>query len=223
MNNVQRLLRENTRIRIELLDRTPGLLYPSRIEAVEPLSHQMLLAAPMDAIAVIPVEVGERLVLVIDDGTKAYRGESRILRRLARPLPAVAVEAPAAWSTSERRKLFRVVTTLPVHWGMAELGEAPYLASTRDLSGGGMRLRIDSPSPSATAALRLERGQRLRVEIELSAQTVRGTAELVRKEKGLRRIELSVQWVGLSHRHREDLVRYCFTVERVAMRKGVSD
>ena len=215
-------MKPNQRVAVEVTEYGEPMRFPSRVEDVTPAC--VVLAGPSERGQPIRVADGShiRVILFVEGGVHAF--DSVVVDSELFPVPLVKVRRPTRITALQRRMFFRepaVVRTLC----RREAGDETLCLEgyTRNLSGGGLALRsTDIDSLIAMLAV-AEPDEPLWVEVQLPDHPMRALAVLtwwsINDVEG--HADLAFEFLDLAEAERERLIRYLFTLQRNALRRGV--
>jgi len=195
-------------------DDSLGSYYTSTVRRID--GRGVLIDVPRHEDRDLMLTNGSEVVLFSQYHGRTYRYTARVLEAGLQ----VLLEEPSEAKKMERRAFYRLLITIPVV--QAELIEEegagePIEATIVDLSGGGVRLRVDR---TLSAGTRLElvfdlRDRRLRLEAEIihlaELERARGT-----------RYEAQCRFLEISKIDQDTIVRFIFEKQREFSQKGVA-
>lgn len=153
-------LRINQPVEITLLE--PERRGPLRTYVLAADGERVVLALPMAHHRWIVPPPGSPVQVVYRDPAddRADRGlygfETVVIKAAVEPEPELHLEAPRRVERVQRRHWVRLDVSLPVWLARVDAPEEERSGRTRDLSGGGVRLRCDEPlKPGDLVALRI--------------------------------------------------------------------
>ncbi|MGI6036945.1 MAG: flagellar brake protein [Limnochordia bacterium] len=186
--------------------------YKSRIEGIS--ETELYLALPTHRRIPIRFPVGTeiRLSYLSDEPGRGCRwiGETTVKDSIEDgPIPMLIVRHPQVWIRKQDRRHVRVPCHLPVK---VYRGEEVFKGQIQDLSGGGMRINLPEP---------LEPEEIIEVEfcpgplVRLQAQVVRRIDS--QRERGV----FALEFVELTDKERDLLIKYVFNLQRELRQKGL--
>jgi len=215
-------MKPNQRVAVEVTEYGEPMRFPSRVEDVTP--ECVVLAGPSEKGQPIRLADGARIrvVLFVDGGVHAF--ESVVVDSELFPVPLVKVRRPTRISALQRRMFFRepaVVRTLCRR--EADGADLCLEGYTRNLSGGGVAVRTTSLDESLRMLAVAEPDEPLWVEVQLPDHPMRALAVLtwwsVNDAEG--HADLAFEFLDLAESERERLIKYLFTLQRNALRRGI--
>lgn len=174
------------------------------------------VVAPYVQGAVLPLHEGMSIRIVFYDDICAYSFTSKIIQRIAVPIPLFVLEMPDSMQRVQRRQYVRVPAFFPVAYrsvtrqGLSDEKKA----EMQDLSGGGMKFQAREAVESKAllyVRLGLPTG-----ELQTPARVCR-----VNKVDGVNRWEVSVEFYDITERERDRIIRCVFDLQREMRRKGL--
>lgn len=164
----------------------------------------------------IPLREGTEIQVIFSDQTSAYSFTSKIIRRIAVPIPTFIIEYPNRINKVQRRKFVRVpyVTTIKYQIiernGFSEVKNGFMI----NLSGGGMLFKSNTPILlKSIIIIKVKLGDS---EMEIPAMVIRCTLE---EEKDTYMI--SAQFHEISEKVRDKIINYVFEIQREMRKKGL--
>lgn len=184
---------------------------------VEEVGERILsIGVPVADRQFVPLREGTELQITFGDETSVYSFRSRIIRRIAVPIPTFILEFPNQITKIQRRQYVRV----------PYVNALKYLIIERDgvseerngfiinLSGGGMLFK--SSLPVVEKAIIIIKTKLDRAEVEIPAMVIRCNCDDERND-----FVISVQFHEISERLRDRIVRFVFEVQREMLKKGL--
>lgn len=200
-------------------------LYSTYVEGIE--QKAMTVAHPMHGGAVVPLQVGEAVLVEFIDGGERLLFSTRVLGYYTQVVPilSLAVPTPGSILRHQQRDFVRLDANLPLRYafmaaetsdeGAEEATEKVYLPGrTMDISGSGAQIVVQEIQPIGT---------RLELVLNLQGIDVHLETEVVRLPQypTPRAIWLGVRFVRVDERDRERIVRYIFSEQRSRRQKGL--
>jgi c-di-GMP-binding flagellar brake protein YcgR len=188
--------------------------YRTRIEEVGERIISVL--APYDKGELVPLRERTKVKLTFWDEVSAYSVETKIIQRIAVPVPLFVLELPDNFVKVQRRNFVRVPAHYPVMFrmvtreGLSDENKAVML----DLSGGGMRFAAD---------IRVDKASLLYTHISLPNGEIQTPVRVCRVDKidDSKKYSVSVEFYDLSERERDRVIRCVFEIQRDMRKKGL--
>lgn len=214
-NNPENILKVNQRIEI-ILTSAPGKKFTSRVEGID--SKGLTLAMPMTKGQPVILSSGSKfsIRLVMDNG--AYLFTCVFIDKHLTPIPVWIASMPIEVKRFQQRAFVRIDTKLPVQWQICtDEGETPIISSsTKDISGGGVRLISKQAVPLGT---------KLKVYLDLpDTGKLELLSEVVRVEQP--QSDLPVFWIGtkyldIAENIRSRIIKFIFKRQLEERQKGL--
>ncbi len=213
-------MRANQRVTLEVPDSDPPVRYHSRIEGVE--AEYLTLAAPQYHGASLPLRPGTQLRVTLFHASGAHAFETVVLARESKPTPVLLVERPKRLVALQRRQYFREPAVVKTLCGNDPDSKLLISGLTRNLGGGGVCLRTHDVKILRRVMAERSDGEPMWVEIILPGHPVQALAELTWCQISADddHADLAFEFIDLADTERERLIRYLFTLQRDAIRKG---
>lgn len=217
-------MKPNQRVAVEVVDERGPSRFPSRIEEVA--SNHLTLAGPTDRGVPLRLAVGTqlRVVLFHDQGVHAF--DTTVEQCDLYPIPLLRVHRPDRIVALQRRKYFREAASVRTICRHQSGEEIKLEGWTRNVSGGGFALRTHQLSTvrAIVAEHAATNDNSLMVEVGLPDSPLRAVARLAWWEidEEEHYADLALEFVELPDSQREKLIRYIFTLQRTALKKGAS-
>ncbi len=188
--------------------------YRTRIDEVG--EKLVSVVAPYVQGQVIPLRERTQVELIFWDEVSAYSFVTRVMQRLAVPIPVFVLELPETARRVQRRNYVRVPAFYPVKFRMVTktgLSE-PINGNMLDLSGGGMRFQTTE---------RVENKSLLYAVLELPNGEIQTPVRVCRADKieDTNKWTLSVEFHEISERDRDRVIKCVFELQRVMRKKGL--
>ena len=189
--------------------------YTSAVRRVD--GRGVLIDRPVVEGDELSLVVGEELVLFTQYHNRTFRFVTKVLESDLQ----VLLEQPSEAKRMERRSFYRLLITIPLVSAEVKpergVGE-PVEARIVDISGGGVRLRIDRSLPEGTrlSLVFVLSGERLRVDVEI----VHGST--LDRAGASARYEAQCEFVDISMAEQDLIVRFIFEKQREFSSKGVA-
>ena len=190
--------------------------YRTRIEEVG--ERLLSVGAPFEHGEVVPLREGTKVKLIFWDEMSAYSFETKIMQRIAVPIPILVLELPDSVSKVQRRNFVRVTALYPVTFqtvtreGLSD----SYKGTMLDLSGGGMRFLTEE---------RVDNRSLLYVQLALPNGDLQTPVRVCRVEKTEdskpQRYCVSIEFHEISDRDRDRIIRCVFDLQRAMRKKGL--
>lgn len=172
--------------------------------------------APYTGGAVLPLQEGMKLAVVFYEDDSAYTLETKVVQRIAIPVPLFVLEMPAEIKRIQRRNFVRVPAFYPVSYqrvdrqGLSDEKKADML----DLSGGGMKFLTREA---------MDKNSLLYAHLFLPSGEFTTPAKVCRvvKQEELKRWEVSVEFYDIRERERDRIIRCVFDLQRQMRKKGL--
>ena len=216
-------MKPNQRVAVEVtLDDVPTR-FPSRIEDVT--ADCLVLAGPTERGQPLRLAAGTtvRVILFMDGGVHAF--ESVVVDCHLFPVAMLHVRRPQRIVALQRRKFFRepaVIRTLCSRGG--DETELSIEGWTRNLSGGGFSLRTTQVTQLQHLVEASDPDDPLWIEVQLPDHPLRALAVMcwwqINEADGV--ADLAFEFLDLADAERERLIRYIFTLQRNALKRGVA-
>lgn len=215
--NVEAVLNVNQRLEI-MLATVPGQKFTSRIEEVD--QDHLVIAMPMTKGQPIILSSGSKFFIRLIVNQSVYQLTCAFLDKRLQPIPVWVISRPLEIKKIQQRAFVRLDTSMPVQWQLitdADVEEeAPLISSTtRDLSGGGVRIITRKPVPL---------GSLLNVILDLPGiGPLEILSEVVRVDQP--QADLPVFWVGtkfvdIAENIRSKIIKYIFKKQLEERQKG---
>lgn len=190
--------------------------YRTRIEEVG--ERLFSVGAPFEHGEVVPLREGTKVKLIFWDEMSAYSFETKIMQRIAVPIPIFVLELPDSVSKVQRRNFVRVTALYPVTFqtvtreGLSD----SYKGTMLDLSGGGMRFLTEE---------RVDNRSLLYIQLALPNGDLQTVVRVCRVEKTEdskpQRYCVSIEFHEISDRDRDRIIRCVFDIQRAMRKKGL--
>lgn len=209
--------RINQRLEIMLHNQKKVEHYPSRIEELTP--QYMAVAMPMSKGHPIILNAGEIFHGKTTAGGAVYQFTSVFKEKKLKPLPLWVVSLPYDIRKIQQRAFVRIAIAIPLELQIIDEQEEqqePYYVSTKDLSGGGLRIICQQPLPIGTKVL---------VKIQLPEMgEVQTNGEVSRNEQP--QADRQLFWIGIKFLDikefsREKIIKFIFKKQLEQRQKGV--
>ncbi|HEY4602527.1 MAG TPA: flagellar brake domain-containing protein [Cerasibacillus sp.] len=165
----------------------------------------------------------ELLVSFIKENHAVYQFKSQIIKKTNMPHPALMILKPEKDSLKriQRRHFVRVKTTLDLVVSSPENGFSPFETVTVDISGGGLMLVVPK-------GVQLNIGDLLHISLVLPTDAVDGESldllgKVVRLSHSADIKRASVTFIDLPFQIEQQLIRYCFLIQRQERRKELGN
>jgi c-di-GMP-binding flagellar brake protein YcgR len=175
------------------------------------------LVVPSAGGAIVPISEGTVVEIVFQESRYTYRVKARIIQRIAVPIPLFVLEYLGDIEKIQRRNYVRIEAFFPLSYrvvtknGMSEEIEASMI----DLSGGGMRFRTRRKVEDW--AMLYTRLTLPKYEIHMPAKVCR-----VQQLDTIRRWDVSIEFVEISEKLRDRIIRTVFDLQREMLKKGLT-
>ena len=188
--------------------------YRSRVEEVG--EKILVIGAPYDKGEVVPLREGTRVRLSYWDEVSAYLFEAVIMQRIAVPFPTFVLALPESVTKVQRRNYVRVSVVYPITFQVVledSLSDT-YEGTTLDLSGGGLMFKTEK---------RLKRGSLLDTHIFMPKRILHLPLRVIRseREEDTKLYITSSEFIDISERIRDDIIRCVFEIQREIRKKGL--
>ncbi|HHV65659.1 MAG TPA: pilus assembly protein PilZ [Peptococcaceae bacterium] len=189
--------------------------YRTKIVAVQENST-LSIGVPMIEGEFVPLRVRTKIEVVFSDSISAYSFQSTILERLAEPIPTLIIKYPGIIQKIQRRKYVRIPLTRPLKYRVfREQGnEDEKIGAMKDLSGGGLRFQTKEELPLQTKLT--VRANMDTKELEIPGLVIRTT-----KDEETDLYNISIQFLDISEKTRDEIISYVFKIQREMLRKGL--
>ncbi|HWQ76448.1 MAG TPA: flagellar brake protein [Syntrophomonas sp.] len=223
-----KVLKINSRIEIALANDDHRVYAHSLIQDIFQDSFAVML--PLYKGQPLHLEVGDEVVVsVLIDKTRYAFGTEVVRKILDTDIKLVILRLPEKVDPANRRQLVRIKTLLPVKyevlgttypdkWKQIKLTREAYL---RDLSGRGLSLTLDKPLPTQVIVA---------LSMHLSTDAINTDlkllGEVVRCEENLSHYEVGMEFVNISQKNEDMIVKYVFYCWRRAIqlnKDGIDD
>ncbi|MCS7234216.1 MAG: PilZ domain-containing protein [Synergistetes bacterium] len=163
------------------------------------------LVIVFDRGAVLPqVRPGEKVNIIWNEKGKLFKGEAEIRGRGGKIIPFLEVSSPHAFVPIERRRHRRVKALIPVEYRKVS-GGLFKSTHTIDISGGGLRLKVDDD---------IEVDDELEVLIYLpESDVISALARVVRIEERGDEREAGLEFMIIDERFRRNIINFVFKTE----------
>lgn len=212
------VLKIGQRIEVTVLNAIEENTYMSRVEDFD--SQNLVLAMPMDkGYPIIPIS-GSTIHARLATKNSAYRFNTIFSTKKLDPIPVWVVAMPMEVEKHQRRAFVRVDATISLKIQVEDdagtLSPAIY-ASTKDISGGGLRIIMKHP---------LEKGTKIYIEsenipiigkLEVWCEVIRTVNSF--KDKNI--FWVGVKFIDLAKDVHSNLIRYIFNRQREMLSKKV--
>jgi len=211
----------NKKVSIRVIEGEYQGSYNSRIEEIN--DDKMILALPFMGTVPIPIRSGERIIIYSATKDAVYGVVGEVIKRQLEPLPLLHVVITGEIERVQRRNYVRVPILLNVMYRVKG-DEKIYTTSTKDLSGGGMKIvlpemlkirdilqvRLELPSPESP--------------IDCEGKVVWIDTEEILNNNKLEKISYAgVEFTLIDEKERERLIRFLFNYQRSLIKKGFKD
>lgn len=188
--------------------------YKSNIENIE--NNSIYISIPIKDGQYIPLRRGEQVEVIYNQGNDIYKFYTVVTDRKVDRIPLIVLAYPKEVFKIQRRKFVRVPIVLNVEYSKEETEKTgkTLKAIMVDLSGGGMRIKLNED---------VRIGDKIVSHLPLGSDKVQIKGEVVRIEKDIdnKRNICGINFMDLSERDREKLIRFIFQVMRDQMKKGI--
>ena len=202
-------------------------VYSTRVEDIS--EAHITVDAPVSGRDVIFFEEESPLwVTFAREHDARYRFRSKVVGRIAKPIPTVLIEPPEHIERMQDRQFVRVPTTLPARYVFAKMEDEkipePFKATIMDISASGIRMGVDLPEQETRPDRTIARETYLSVTFDLPGlmrfdQTEVRVINVI--EDRWRHHILLCMFLDISEEMREHIVRYNLAQQRVLLRKGL--
>ncbi|AFM40567.1 putative glycosyltransferase [Desulfosporosinus acidiphilus SJ4] len=189
--------------------------YRSRIEEVEEMF--ITVGAPFVKGDLIPLRLGMELNVVFWDEISAYSFSTKIVKRAADPIYILVLDMPGTIVKTQRRNYVRVTSIFPLIFQLPSEGLSKnYKGTMLDFSGGGIRFLTEK---------HVEEESILNVHLEFAKEGIATKVRVVRTEEiedsKPKRYRVSAEFVEISERTRDQIIRHIFEIQRTLRKKGL--
>lgn len=177
------------------------------------------ITAPLIEGVHLSLAIGTKVAVSFWDDVCAYMFETKVLRCSEALVPIYELGMPENCLKIQRREYVRVPAVFPVFYHNLTKDKADKPRKWKqthslDLSGGGVRFLTDE---------QLEQDQVLNICLRLPQVDIDSLARICRLEKTRNNYHwiVSVQFVSLPERERDEVIRCVFDIQREMRRKGL--
>ncbi len=222
---ISKLLRPGNKVWLEVLGGNYKGSYPSVVEGVR--DDVIVVGHPFIKSALLPLAHGTKVRVTFKGKGALYTFESRVKGRGSEGIFVLYLELPEKVDRIQRRRFVRLETILPFYY-KANSEDKYRSGIIKDISGSGIRAVVDKD---------VNVGDTLYVFIDLYGKSkpnkvvdVTGVisvkANVVRQVinpsfDDKRRKEVGMEFVEISERDRQKIVRFIFEKERLSRQKGL--
>jgi len=201
-------------------------VYKSVIQEVN--ENYFSISIPSKEGTYIPLRQGDIAEIVYNSMPNIFQFDSHVLGRKIDGIPLVMLEIPNKYKTIQRRQFFRAatldVTTISYYEKLKDkndkriktlkpLNDNFNKAVLLDLSGGGMRIKVDEPA---------ELGDILHLFLETQKDTIEIYGKIVRVTKNeLNAYLCGINFLDLTEKERDKIIQYTFELMRGRRTKGL--
>ncbi len=188
--------------------------YHTRVDEVG--ERLLSVAAPYLQGQVIPLREGTVLEAVYYDEVSSYSFDTRIIRRIAVPIPVFVLDFTDEIRKIQRRNYVRIPAFYPVSFRMVtkEGLSDPKNAHMLDLSGGGISFKTLE---------KLENKSLVYTMLKLPSGDLNTPARVCRVQKidDTNAYSISAEFYEISERDRDRIIRCVFELQRTMRKKGL--
>ncbi|MCC7495228.1 MAG: flagellar brake domain-containing protein [Fimbriimonadaceae bacterium] len=214
-------MRPLQRISLEVVDEQPPMRYPSRIEGV--FGDYLTLAAPLRQGVPVPLHDGTSLRVTLFHAGGAHGFETQVIGREPGRVPLLRVSRPRRMEAIQRRQYFREPAVVRTLCGNSGEDGHEITGVTRNLGGGGLCIRTKDLRALHRLLAERNRDDPLWVEIGLPDRPLRAVVNLAwcQIDDHETSADLAFEFLDLPNAERERLIKYLFSLQRAALRKGL--
>lgn len=209
---------------LEVFDHEKQLYGKSIVQEVN--SDHIAIGVPMVKTGLLPLQEGETYTFRAVRDDALYEFQSRVLgTKVSGEVMLYLLSPPEKLKRKQRRRFFRLPCSLEIHYkvissgdaGATEEGEPSQKAMAADLSGGGLLLVTNRElPPGAVLLLRLFlESKKEKKEIQLKGRVVRFSPFKIGRAV---RHRYGIEFIELSERTRDEIIRFLFTTMRERLR-----
>lgn len=191
--------------------------YRTRIEDIN--EDSIVIAMPIVQGNLVPLRPDTPVIIWYWDSIATFAFYCQVKARFFEPLPMVFLSRPFSIKKIQRREHVRVPTSLKIEYSFvnkSNLDGVYHSTFLRDLSGGGAQF-ITNKS--------LSKGTELKVKIYLPSEVIECQAKVRWSKEEIidnqSRFFVGVQFINISERDREEIIKYVFFRQRELIKKGV--
>lgn len=213
-------MRPNQRISFEVLDGEQGNRHVSRIEGVA--AQHLLLAAPFAHGTPVLLRNGTRLRVTLYHAGGAHAFETEVLGRVTAATPLYQVRRPERLIAIQRRQYFREPAVVETFCARDAHSPLRVEGLTRNIGGGGVLIRTHQVAQLREMVADRRVDEPVWVALRLPDRPLQAMANVawLNIEEDESAADLALEFVDLSDVERERLIRYLFTLQRDALKKG---
>ena len=203
-------------LELEVLEGVYEGKYRSRIEEVG--EKILVVGALFQHGEVVPLREGTKVKLTFWDEISAYSFETKIMQRIAVPVPMFVFALPDSVTKVQRRNYVRVPATYSLTFqSVTKEGLSNFRKGTMlDLSGGGIGFLTEE---------QVENGSLLYAQLVLPNGELHTPVRVCRTEKiedtKPQRYFVSSEFYKISERERDRIIRCVFDIQRALRKKGL--
>lgn len=186
-------------------------MYSSQVQDVSK-DGTLLVDTPVYSGHLVPIRVGSIVQVIYFTKQGLFIFYAKVLNRFSGKLPLLEIMPISGVERLQRRKYFRLEKVIPFTYRIRGEEEKEYKGVIQDISGGGLRCRVDKKLEIGTI---IDCSFTLDEEIQVSGKVVRYEESM---EKGY---EVGVCYVDIEERMREKIIRYIFEEQRKIRQKGI--
>ncbi|AAM24641.1 c-di-GMP-binding flagellar brake protein YcgR [Caldanaerobacter subterraneus subsp. tengcongensis MB4] len=186
-------------------------MYSSQVQDVSK-DGTLLVDTPVYSGHLVPIRVGSIVQVIYFTKQGLFIFYAKVLNRFSGKLPLLEIMPISGVERLQRRKYFRLEKVIPFTYRIRGEEEKEYKGVIQDISGGGLRCRVDKKLEIGTI---IDCSFTLDEEIQVSGKVVRYEESM---EEGY---EVGVCYVDIEERMREKIIRYIFEEQRKIRQKGI--
>lgn len=172
--------------------------------------------APQHQGVIIPVHAGTYVEVSFWDEIASYKFNTKVVQRIAVPIPVFVLEYPDEIKRVQRRNYVRVPAFFPLTYQVLEKTGLSDLKKgyMQDLSGGGMRFQTTE---------KLDVGTIIYAYLDLPSGTLGTPGRITRvaQIEDSKYFSTSVMFHQISERDRDKIIRCVFDIQRDLRKKGL--
>ncbi|KLU66539.1 flagellar brake protein YcgR [Desulfosporosinus acididurans] len=190
--------------------------YRTRIEEVG--ETIIAVGTPFEKSNIVPLRIGTNLKLIFWDEVSAYSFATKIKQKIAVPIHMLLLELPETIVKVQRRNYVRVTAIYPFIFQIVTLEgfSDDFKGTMLDFSGGGIRFLTEEL---------VEDQAILNVSLDLTDGRVQTKVQVLRieetEERNLQRYCVSAEFIEISERSRDRIIRSVFEKQRTMRKKGL--